>query len=600
MTLGSLAPPKRSGEFREVLVARLKAAGALCATAYAIVVVGYWYHQVVRAEHYRQLAENNRLREREIQAPRGLVEDRRGRLLVENVPSYSLLIDRNQLRDRGASLAFAASVLGRPRADLEVRLASAGGSRFEPAVLMEDLDLEQVARFEAAAWEHPEFSVEVTQRRLYRHGAQTAHVLGYLGQVTQADLERAAGALRSGDLVGRNGLEEQYDQRLRGRDGSQVVVVDSRGRRIEQVRRVGALPGQRLRLSLDLELQQVAAEELADRAGVVVALDPRSGAVRALLSSPSFDPNRFARGLDSREWQELVEAPHDPLQNRAIYNAYSPGSVFKIVVAMAALERGVATPDTSVWCAGQKRYWERPRRCWKRVGHGRVDLHEALQFSCDIYFYEIGQALGVDAIAEWARRFGLGQTSGIDLSGERAGLVPSSEWSQRARRSPWYPGETISVSIGQGPLLVTPLQVAVMMAAVANGGYLVTPHLIEHTEPELRPIELDRGHLRVVHEALKAVVNDRGSGQNAALPTIELAGKTGTAQVIEQSTWTDSDTLPFEHRDHAWFASYGPADEPELVVVVFVEHGGLGSRSAAPLARKIYERAFRVARRQGV
>jgi penicillin-binding protein 2 len=596
LTLGSLAPPKRSGEFREALISRLKVAGVLCALAYSAVVVGYWYHQVVRADHYRQLAENNRLREREIQAPRGVVEDRRGRLLVENVPSYSLLVDRNLLQDRSSSLAFASRVLARPKVELEVRLETAGGSRFEPAVLFEDLDLAQVATFEAAAWEHPEFSVEVAQRRLYRHGSQTAHVLGYLGQVTQADLARAAGALRSGDLVGRNGLEEEYDSRLRGRDGSQVLVVDSRGRRIEQVRRTSAVPGQRLRLTLDLDLQQVAAEELGERAGVVVAMDPRTGAVRALLSSPSFDPNQFATGLDSQEWQQLVDAPHDPLQNRAIYNAYSPGSVFKIVVAMAALQEGVVSPETSVWCGGQKRYWERPRRCWKQAGHGRVNLFEAIKFSCDIYFYEAGQQLGVDSIAAWAERFGLGRATGIDLSGERSGLVPSSEWSQRSRRSPWYPGETISVSIGQGPLLVTPLQVAVMMAAVANGGFLVTPHLVDGDIAPRQPIDLDPDHLKLLQRALNAVVNERGSGQSAAVRGYQIAGKTGTAQVIEQRTWTDSEALPYEYRDHAWFASYGPVEAPELVVVVFVEHGGLGSRSAAPLAKKIYERAFRVAR----
>jgi penicillin-binding protein 2 len=339
-------------------------------------------------------------------------------------------------------------------------------------------------------------------------------------------------------------------------------------------------------------LQQVIARYLEDRVGAVIVLDPNTGAIRAMVSSPSYDPNIFTRTLDPARWEGIVKAPHDPLQNRTIQNTYSPGSVFKIVMALAGLEEGEITPETSVYCGGSAKFYNHRFRCWKRQGHGQVRLREAIQHSCDVYFYQLGQRLGIDRIARYARLLGFGEKTGIEIGGEKAGLVPDEEWSLSARGTPWYPGETISVSIGQGPLLVNPVQIASMVATIANGGWKVQPHLVAG-EPSQSRVDLNPAYLDVVRDALSAVVNDGGTGSAAKLDFLEVAGKTATVQVVEQVTWIDSEELPYERRDHAWFASFAPVDDPELVVVVFVEHGGHGSQAAAPLAKLVYETFFK-------
>jgi penicillin-binding protein 2 len=583
----------REGEYREELVARLQRLGVASSVLLAVILLGYGYTQLLRSGYYRELSEHNRLREAPIKAPRGLIEDAAGRVLVENIPSYNLLFDW-QVASRGEeSLWVASEVLGIPAEELAERARKTPPVR--AALIAESLDLTQVARFEAAALEHPEFRIEVLHRRLYRHGEQTAHVVGYLGESTPQEV-LGSERVRAGDLVGREGVEQQFDDRLRGTDGRQALIVDSRGRTIDQARRESAEPGQDVRLTLDLELQQRAHLELGDRVGAVVALDPRTGAVRALYSSPSYDPNVFARRLASDEWRALVDADHHPLQNRALESTYPPGSVFKIVVALAGLEQPGFDPSSRVFCGGSLRIHDRARRCWDRGGHGWMDLHTALRQSCDIYFYVRGQELGIETIARYARLLGLGEGTGIDLPGEKSGLVPDGAWSRRVRDAPWYPGETISVAIGQGPLLATPLQIAVLTAAVANGGYRVRPYLVEADAQTPVALPLEDAAIERVQRALEAVVNDGGSGRFAAIPGLRVAGKTGTAQVVEQKTWTRSESLRYEHRDHAWFTSYAPAERPELVVVVFVEHGGMGSQAAAPVARALYESYFRLDR----
>ena len=436
----------RQGQYLEELQTRLWRLAILCAVFFAIVVAGYWSLQIVEAPQYRLLSENNRLRKGAIEAPRGLIVDSSGERLVENVPSYNLRFDRSAAADQPQSLEFAAEILGVAPADLLTTLEQYRSvPDFKPVLLAEDLSLNQVARFEVASLEHPEFSVEVLHRRLYRHGAHTAHVLGYLGEATEEDLRDESRSLRPGNLVGKKGLELNFDERLRGRDGERVLVVDSRGRRIDQFTEEPATAGENLRLTLDLELQQEAELGLGDRVGAIVALDPRDGAVRVMLSSPSYDPNKFARRLQKREWDELVSSPFHPLQNRAIQNAYPPGSVFKVVLAIAQLSEGLDAYD-KIWCGGYVKLHDRRRRCWKSSGHGWVDQHDAIKHSCDVYFYMKGQELGVDKIASYARKFGLGQASGIDIAGERNGLVPDVAWSRRVRGTPWYPGETVSVA----------------------------------------------------------------------------------------------------------------------------------------------------------
>lgn len=580
-------------EKRHLLVLRTRFLMAAALLLLSIVASGFWVVQIVGGEEYLAMAENNRLRKRSVEAVRGLIYDRNGELLVENIPSYDLQFNRVRVGDLQLSLEYAAEILGRSTEEMQRSLQRhQGAPLFRPVRLVSDIEFSHVTRFAVAAFEHPEFEVTVGSQRSYREGSGTAHVLGYLGEVTERELRD--GGWRVGDLVGRRGLERHYDLTLRGRTGQRIVVVDSRGRAVEQHAVEAALPGNDLVTTLDLDLQRAAEAQLEGKVGAVVALDPHTGAILAMASSPSYDPNLFIRRLAPEEWQRLLDHPHDPLQNRAIQTTNAPGSVFKIIVALAGLEAGLVDPQQQVFCNGSVTLYDHRFRCWSRGGHGWTNLEEALERSCDVYFYQLGQRLGIQAIADKAREFGYGSVTGIDLDGENPGLVPDPAWALERRGSRWFAGETISVAIGQGPLLATPLQVAVMMAAVANGGYLVQPHLVtpQNFSPR-RQVQLDSDHLELIRRGLWRVVQGRnGTGHLAALPGIDIAGKTSTVQVINQKTWTESASLPFEQRDHAWFAAYAPAESPELVVVAFVEHGGAGSRAAAPIARALYEVYF--------
>jgi penicillin-binding protein 2 len=581
-------------EYRDDLVQRVRLMAAVAAGLLVLIGSGFWFVQIVQGDYYRELAENNRLRKLPIQAPRGLIYDRHGRLLVENIPSYNLMLDRSRVNELGDSLAFAARILERPTADLQAVL---GRYRtipdFKPVLLAENLTLAQVARFGVVGLEHPEFEVEVQHLRLYRHGGQTAHVLGYLRE----DVAASPATLSSGDLVGKKGIERTYDTQLRGRDGERVVVVDSRGELLQEYGKKAAVPGRNLTLTLDLTLQQEAARWLdgPEKVGAVVALDPRNGEILAFVSAPSFNPNVFARRLQADEWKALIEEPYHPLQNRALQNTYSPGSAFKIVMATAGLTERVVNEHDRVFCPGATVIYGHRFRCWKNGGHGWVDVHDALKHSCDVYFYHLGQRLGIERIARYARLFGIGSPTGIEIQGEKSGNVPDPAWSQRVRKQPWYPGETISVSIGQGPLLMTPLQMAMMTAILANGGHRITPHLVRGLQlPKPPHVALDEHALEVVRRGIWAVVNEPGGTAygSARVPGADIAGKTGTIQVIAQKSRTDAKSLPFKFRDHGLFVSFAPLAAPRIVVVVFAEHGASGSRGAAPVAQAMYEKFF--------
>ena len=592
-------------ELRQDLIGRIWLLNVLVTGLVAAIACAYWFAQIVEGEHYRELAENNRLRKLPIKAPRGLIYDRNGQLLVENIPSYNLLVDRSQSDDLSAAIRFVAGVLDRPVPELTSILDRVRSTPdFKPVLLAEHLTLEQVAAVTARGREYPEFEVEVQNLRLYRHGPQTAHVLGYLGEVTQTEVERSDGAYAVGDLVGKRGIEQVFDPILRGRDGERVVVVDSRGKLLEEYGRTPVAAGRPLHLTLDLDLQQEAIRQFqgADAVGSVVALDPRNGEILALVSAPSYDPNLFARRLGQKEWNAILGAPHDPMRDRAIQNTYSPGSVFKIMMAAAGLAEGIVNESDSVWCNGSASIYGHRFRCWSKGGHGRVDLRSALAHSCDVYFYHLGQRLGIERIARYSRMFGLGRKTGVELRGENAGLVPDSAWSLAVRKHPWFPGETISVAIGQGPVLTSPLQVAAVTALIANGGRPVRPHLIRSDELPVSETErpaLSPRILEAVREGMDAVVNDPGgTATTARLPNVRVAGKTGTVQVIGQKSRTNPNSLPFRFRDHGWFTSFAPVDQPEIVVVAFVEHGGSGSKAAAPIAKAVLAKYFSSAQRR--
>ncbi len=583
-------------EHRQNLLDRLPRMRLLFVVLVGLVTVRFWFVQAVRGDYYLELAENNRMRSELVRAPRGLIHDRRGDILVENVPTYNLVLDRTRSDSVDASLSFAAEALGRPVSELEQVLGrQAGKSFFQPVLIAENLSLSQVARLSVVALEHPEFEIEVGHLRLYRYGPTTAHLLGYLGEVSERELAESNGLYRSGDQIGRKGVEEAYDDHLRGVDGERIVVVDSHGRRKEDYRFEPSDPGEPLDLALDLDLQQEAARFFEGKEGAAVAIDPETGEVRMLLSSPAYNPNLFSRRLDQDSWKALIEDPAHPLQDRALQSAFSPGSVFKIIMSIAGLSEGVISPQSKVYCPGQTRIYNHRFRCWKRGGHGWMKLRDAIKQSCDVYFYHLGKDLGIERIARYARMFGFGDPTGIEIDGEKPGLVPDPQWSLEARGTPWYPGETISVSIGQGPILVTPLQLSTMMSAIANGGYRVVPRVTKAAaESEaVESIGVDPVALEMVREALKAVVMEKGTGARANVPGLEVAGKTGTVQVVRQETWIKSEEMPYEQRDHAWFVSFARGGDRQLVVVVLVEHGGKGSQAAAPLAKRVYEIYFR-------
>jgi len=419
-----------------------------------------------------------------------------------------------------------------------------------------------------------------------------AHLVGQLGEVSPEQLEESPN-LRPGQLVGRSGLERAYQDVLGGTPGNLVVVVDALGKQVSALDEEPPVAGRPLGVTIDLALQREAVESMAGQVGAVVALDPRDGAVRVLLSQPAFDPDLFAGHLEPARWQELTSDPLNPLHNRALQALYPPGSTIKPLFAAGALGDGVRTPFDTVYCTGAVTIYGHPYRCWLAGGHARMALEQAIEESCDTYFYYMARDAGIDRLASWARTFGLGTPTGIELGGENSGLVPDDAWSRKARGQPWYGGETISVGIGQGPILVTPIQLAVAYAALVNGGNLVQPHLVPGKGGALRPTGLPAEALAHVRRGMEMVVaGDRGTARRLGNLPVRLAGKTGTSQVMRKKEGVKWYELPWEQRHHALFVGYAPPDKPELLVCVVVEHGGDAASVAAPIAARILQRAF--------
>ncbi|HXH41388.1 MAG TPA: penicillin-binding protein 2, partial [Thermoanaerobaculia bacterium] len=510
-------------------------------------------------------------------------------------------------------IAFLAQVLATPPQDIEARFEKGKAIPIaRPIPVAEDLSMPQVASIQAQAVAFPELNVEPVQRRNYPYGTMAAHIMGFIGEVNDKDLATHKD-LRQGDLLGKRGVEMMYDEYLRGRDGAQYWEYDSHGRRLAEYRpaRKEPLAGDNVYLTIDFDLQRRAEQYFIENefVGAAVALDPRNGEVLAMVSSPAFNPNVYSRRFTPDVWRTIASNPFKVELNRAIQGLYSPGSVFKAVMAMAGLSEGSIDTTTSFFCSGSGVFFGRRFRCYNKNGHGDVSVANALKVSCDIFFFNVGARLGVDRIAEYAHKLTFGEVSKIDLDGEKPGLVPSTQWAAVKQHRKWYPSETISVAIGQGPLLVTPLQVANMMAAISNGGTVYRPHvvrMIEKMNPDghverlqvasevLHRVTLAPKAIETVKLGLWKVVNEEGgTGGNARIEGLDVSGKTGTVQVIAQHGWVKTEGLPYKYKDHAWFASYAPKDNPQMVVVVFVEHGGHGGVDAAPLAKLLYESRFR-------
>ncbi|HJQ35789.1 MAG TPA: penicillin-binding protein 2, partial [Thermoanaerobaculia bacterium] len=548
--------------------------------------------------------------------------DRVGKILADNRPAYSLQIDRVVMKPlikadpnhKARLLEFLSTVLALPPQELAARWdkTSAAVVHSQPFVLAEELSMAQVATMQSQSIAFPEVNVVPLQRRNYSYGPMAAHVLGFIGEVSEKELAQNQD-LKQGDLIGKRGVELMYDQYLRGKNGAEYWEYDADGRRLSEyvpARKV-PVPGDNIYLTIDFELQRRAEQYFAENemVGSAVALDPRTGEVLAMVSSPAYNPNVYSKRFTPDVYKTITSNPFKIELNRAIQGLYSPGSVFKVVMAMAGMSEGVIGPGTVFNCGGSGVFRGRRFRCWKREGHGAVNVEEAMKKSCDIFFYNTGDRLGVDKIHDYANKLTFGEISHIDLDGERAGLVPSTKWANEKQHRKWYPSETISVSIGQGPLIVTPLQVANMIAAVANGGKVFQPHVVRYVDRVQKDGSYKRFRVpsRVIHQvalapnALKAVkdglwqvVNEEGgTGGNARVEGLDISGKTGTVQVIAQHGWVKAEGLPFKYRDHAWFASFAPLNNPQMVVVVFIEHGGHGGTDAAPLAKLLYEARFR-------
>jgi penicillin-binding protein 2 len=561
-----------------------------------------WHLQIIQGEDFLRLSENNRLRSLRTKSLRGKFLDRHGHVLADNRPAFTFMAIPEDLPppEQLPALLHTLNLEVAPEV-LKLRRSTMA---FKPVPIKRDVPRDRVAYFAEHRMDFPGLFLEIEPLRSYPYGTFAAHLLGYLGEIGEAQLQRSKNeGYQLGDLIGQYGLEHTYEAVLRGRHGVRQVEVDALGREMQLIAARPQKPGTNLVLTLDLYLQQLAEQLLEEHAGAIVALDPRNGQILALASSPTFDPNAFATHLSKTEWTALTTHPRRPLNNRALQGQYPPGSIFKIVTALAALEEGVVSPQKTQFCPGSYVYGSRTFRDWKAGGHGTMNLRQAIIESCDVYFYHVGQELGVDRIARYARAFGLGQATGFALDGEKNGLIPSTQWKRRAREQPWYAGETLSVAIGQGYTLFTPLQAANMIAAVANGGTLYKPYIVlrqenadgtilHETVPEvLHQLPLKPQHLAIVRQGLWGVVNDpKGTGKKAHHEHIAIAGKTGTAQVVrlEQSGPRQrQEQIPERYRDHAWFVAFAPFEAPTIAVVVMIEHAGKGGGQFAEYAKAL-------------
>jgi penicillin-binding protein 2 len=592
----------------EDLKGRYRYFAGFVGVAFFLIFVHLWYLQVIKGSDYRRLSENNRIRIRENPADRGMLLDRKGRILAHNRPSFEVSVVPEDLKDDPESVVRIGEMLNMAPEEIQSRIqGTKRRAPFKPVKIKSDIDWNELAVLELNRVHLPGLQVDVRPRRTYDYGDLACHLLGYLGEVDENELKQTTnGSYQMGDLIGKYGVECRWEGDLKGTNGGRQIEVDAIGREIKPLRSVEPFPGNNVVLTIDLDLQIAAEEAFQERTGALIAMDPRDGRLLAMVSKPSFDPNLFARSILPEEWKSLMENPHHPLQNKAIQGQYPPGSVFKIVTAIAGLESGTITPNTQFVCTGLYPYGNRNFRCWKEEGHGMVSLHRAMVESCDIYFYQVGLKLGVDLIAQYAEEFGLGSTTGISLPHEKSGIVPSASWKRKRSGIPWYSGETLSLAVGQGYLNATPLQLLMLISAVANGGRFYLPKVVERVEDiygkrlseyppvEKRMIHVSEETIRIVREALKgAVTEPHGTGWACNLKDVKVAGKTGTAQVVRMAQdfrKGDMERMPLKFRDHAWFVAYAPFENPSIAVAVIAEHAGYGGAAAAPIAKKVIEK----------
>jgi penicillin-binding protein 2 len=555
-----------------------------------ILTIRLWQLQILQGNEYRKLSEENRLRIVKIAAPRGIIYDRNGTPLVKNTPYYSVSLNP-QVLER-IDLSSLADLLKIDRDSLAERIREhQKRSLYEPLRVKEGLSIKEIAQIEARRSDFPGLSIDVDVTRDYLFGSVGAHLIGYLGkpnkfQARSPDFKDVP----SDAFIGQWGIERLYDRQLRGMPGGKVIEVDALGRELRLLEGKSPVRGDDIWLAVDIHVQKEAEAAFGDKTGALVAIKPDTGELLAFVSKPSFDPNLFARGIKYKQWEELNENKKLPLLNRALQSQYPPGSTFKIVTAIAALEEGSVDEHSKVTCNGGIAYGKWHFGCWRKTGHGTVSLHRALVESCDVYFYDAGKKLGIDKIAAYAKELGLGSGTGLELVKERNGLIPDTKWKEAKKNQPWYLGETFNASIGQGYVATTPFQMAQLTSTVANGGSIYRPSLLRMTnkpEPEGK-VKIKQETLDLVKRGLCGVVNDNGgTGYAARSSIVSICGKTGTAQVV--GLRKDSKYLSEMQRDHAWFVAFAPQETPEIALSVLVEHGGHGGAAAAPIAKRAIE-----------
>ena len=600
-------------EDRRRLTTRLNALRVAIAAAFGLLACGFWFFQVVQHAKFKEMAENNHQRSLTLRAPRGVIFDRTGRLLVENRNSFNISIVREHTKDIARTIRVLSSVTGADEKSIrEIVDRHRREPSYRPIVVIPDATLSQVAAVTARRldFELPDVIVQEVPTREYPDQAMAAHLIGYVGEANEDQM--ASDNVTTGSIVGQFGVERVYNKLLMGKDGAKLVVVNSMGREIRTLEEVAPKQGRRVQLTVNYAMQKAAEE--AFRAygyyGSAVMLEPKTGEVLVLTSLPAFDPNDFATGIDRATWQQLNTDKLRPLQNRAIQGRYQPGSTFKVVVATAALEEGVISPERTIYCPGGGTFYGRFFACHQAGGHGSISLRNAIEKSCNTYFYTVGNMLGVDKMYKWSERLGLALKSGIDLPNEQESIVPSTEWKLKRNGERWYPGETISVAIGQGQLSVTPVSMAVMMATVANGGTRIVPHIVKAIDEgqgwqpvkqppsPFEPFLLKPETISAVRDGLWLAVNGAGTAGRGRIAGRDVAGKTGTAQVIsnegkERARGKTDRNL----NDHGWFVFMAPKDNPEVAGAVFVEHAEHGYFGAT-VAKHVLETYF--AQRDGL
>jgi penicillin-binding protein 2 len=600
------------GRDEKVSSARLTAVQYIILVVFLVLAYGLWRLQVVQSEFYAALAEKNKTREVPILAPRGKILDREGRTIVDNYPSFTALLLRDSARDLSADAELIAEGLHMDAKEVRERVRKfAGVPQYQPIYLKEDITPDELAFIEAHRNELPELDTIVAHRRLYPRNGFMAHLVGYVGEVSEQMLNQPRWELYNpGDVVGQSGVELQYNQILMGKNGSRQVLVNSRGKEIKQLQEKPAEPGKQLKLTIDLDMQIAAEQALQGRNGAIVAMDPRTGEILAMVSRPTFDANDFAVRIKRDEWSKLVNDDDHPLLNKAIQAQLAPGSVFKIIMATAGLQEGIAQ-DMHVTCNGGASFYGRYFKCWvvaeHRV-HGVVGITKAIYQSCDVFFYTLAEKLGIERIAKYATMFGLGQRTGIDLPQEVTGVMPSEEWKIRNYKQKWYAGETISVGIGQGAVAATPIQMARAIGAIASGGRLVKPHVAFPNEmpphvipaadqPDEVKIPIDPQNWEIITDAMADVVNPGGTAALSHLQGIDFAGKTGSAQTISNLLKAKMGAAgKSKFKDNGWFAGVEPRRNPEIVVCVLLEegeHGYLAARTAAQVIKAYVEKQRR-------